>query len=265
MESGLTKTSLIEESKVEFTNTLRRIQDSVTYGYFCEKVYGRDLKQFNAVDEEQLQHLLQSLRLNGTQHVLDVGCGSGFISEYISDMTGAKVTGVDFAEDIIRDACRRTSSKRERLNFLTADFNSFPETLGKFDYIIALDSLYFVDELPEFIRILKRQLQPHGRLATFFTFKRQIGDLENALDPRTNRLGKALTNAGFYFQTRDFSDNEKIIWENAQHYAEVLKDAFIQEGYVKTYEERIWESDRNLKSINEGRSARHFYLTGSRM
>lgn len=104
---------------------------------------------------------------------------------------------------------------------------------------------------------------PGGQFAAFFTFKKKIGDSENKLNPETNKLGKALANARFNFQTHDFSLNEKVIWESTKKFAEILKESFIAEGYREIYEERIWESERNLKTIYEDRSARSLYLTES--
>lgn len=261
MELTKNKPSLAEDSAYGFSYTLRQLQESSTYGLFCEKVYGRNLRQFNAVDEEQLQKLLSSLNLNESHSLLDLGCGSGFISEYISDVTGAKVTGIDFAEEIIESALNRTHLKRDRLNFLTADLNAIPQTLNKFNFIISVDTLYFASELAESIKAIKNLLMPGGQFAAFFTFKKKIGDSENKLNPETNKLGKALTNARFNFQTYDFSSNEKVIWENTKKIAEIFKESFIAEGYREIYEERTWESERNLKSIYEDRSARSLYLT----
>lgn len=259
----------VDDSLVEFTRTLLRIQESSAYGTFCERVYGRDLRQLNAVDEEQLQMLLSSLQLDETHRVLDLGCGGGFISEYISDITGAKVTGIDFADDIIKSAQKRTSQKKERLTFQTADLNKLSETFEKkllnssekFHFIISIDTLYFVDDITDVIKTMKRLLQPGGQFATFYTYKKQAGDEGNKLNPKQNKLGKALTSSGFRYETHDFTENEKLIWQKTKQTAEALIQSFITEGHQKTYEERIWEANRNLTASNEARSARSFYLT----
>jgi 2-polyprenyl-3-methyl-5-hydroxy-6-metoxy-1,4-benzoquinol methylase len=87
---------------------LLKSQKSKAYGEFCKKVYGRNLCQFNMFDEEQLQKLLTELNLNNTHIVLDLGCGNGLISEYISDLTGAKVIGIDYAGGAIKEAQKLT-------------------------------------------------------------------------------------------------------------------------------------------------------------
>lgn len=244
-----------------FVQTLLRLQNSPTYGLFCEKVYGRNLCQFNALDEEQLQALVSALNLNSTHSVLDLGCGGGFISEYISDKTGASVTGVDFAKEVIELAQQRTSSKRQRLNFIVGNLNALSDEIGKFDIILSIDTLYFVEDLSASIRSFKKLLTLDGRIAAFYTYKRKPGDIENALKPESNKLGKALTAAGFRFETHDYSSNEQQIWTTAKNVAEELKELFTAEGNIKTYQGRVSESEENLNSILEGRSARSFYLT----
>jgi len=47
-----------------------------------------------------------ALDLNENNHVLDVGCGIGATTEYISDLTGAKFTGIDLAAPCVERATR---------------------------------------------------------------------------------------------------------------------------------------------------------------
>ena len=49
--------------------------------------------------------------------MLDLGCGNGKMAEYISDCTGANLTGIDFIPFAIQQAQERTQAKRDRLEF----------------------------------------------------------------------------------------------------------------------------------------------------
>lgn len=64
----------------------------------CERVFGRDLGQHGYMNQAQLDLLLQVLQLDASHHGLDLGCGNGLIAEYVSDRTGAHITGLDYAE-----------------------------------------------------------------------------------------------------------------------------------------------------------------------
>jgi 2-polyprenyl-3-methyl-5-hydroxy-6-metoxy-1,4-benzoquinol methylase len=70
-------------------------EQSATSRKFCEQVYGLNLCQFNSMSMIQLHKLLEVMNLGEEDHILDLGCGAGLISEYISDLTGASVVGID--------------------------------------------------------------------------------------------------------------------------------------------------------------------------
>ena len=215
-----------------FTDTLFCLQNSEAYSQFCEKVYGRNLCQFNVLDEEQLQHLLSALEIQPSHSVLDIGCGPGFISEYISDVTGAKVTGVDFAGQAMKAARARTMDKANRLQFVEGNLDSLPSVLGQFDFIVSVDTLCFADDLLSCMKQVRSLLKPTGIFAAFCSYTQKEAPLGD-LDPRTSRYGQALTQAGFTFQVFGYSLNERI----------------------------IWEAERTLTFIKEERRARTFFLT----
>lgn len=84
----------------------------------CERAFGRDLGQEGMVDMEPLDDLLNRFKLGSDDAGLDPGCGSGGMSEYISDQTGAHVTGIDISPSAIEVARQRTADKRNQLGFL---------------------------------------------------------------------------------------------------------------------------------------------------
>lgn len=67
---------------------------------------------------DSVNDLIAHLEVGEGDKVLDLGCGAGGISEYISDVTGAHVTGLDYAATAIETATIRTSGKRDRLVFV---------------------------------------------------------------------------------------------------------------------------------------------------
>ena len=56
--------------------------------------------------------------------VLDLGCATGKISEYISDLTNAQITGIDYVKNAIKRAKERTFNKSSKLTFQHMDFNN---------------------------------------------------------------------------------------------------------------------------------------------
>jgi SAM-dependent methyltransferase len=77
---------------------------SIAHSKLCERVFGQDLTQDGQADMESVNDLISHLRIGKDDKVLDLGCGAGGISEYISDETGAHVTGLDYAATAIETA-----------------------------------------------------------------------------------------------------------------------------------------------------------------
>jgi glycosyltransferase involved in cell wall biosynthesis/SAM-dependent methyltransferase len=98
-----------------------------------------------------------ALALPAGARILDVGCGSGWLSEYFARL-GYDVWGIDISDDLIRMARERVESVPYNLDhetalrcrFLTHDIEIAPlpkEFGAKFDAIICYDSLHhLVDE-----------------------------------------------------------------------------------------------------------------------
>jgi SAM-dependent methyltransferase len=69
--------------------------------------------------------------------VLDVGCGSGRIGEFVLEAGASEYVGVDFAEPMIELARSRLARFEDRVELLTDDFLTAP-LKGKFDVVLAL-------------------------------------------------------------------------------------------------------------------------------
>lgn len=69
--------------------------------------------------------------------ILDVGCGSGRIGEFVLEAGAEHYVGVDFAEPMIALAQARLQRFGDRVELLTADFLTAP-LRGEFDVILAL-------------------------------------------------------------------------------------------------------------------------------
>jgi 2-polyprenyl-6-hydroxyphenyl methylase/3-demethylubiquinone-9 3-methyltransferase len=100
--------------------------------------------------------------------VLDVGCGAGFLSNYLA-AKGAAVTGIDTSRDALAVAHEHDTSGRAR--YLEADALSLPFADGSFDAVCAMDFLEHVETPERAIAEASRVLAPGG-LFFFYTFNR---------------------------------------------------------------------------------------------
>lgn len=110
------------------------------------------------------QRLIQDLEVTEGEAVLDLGCGTGLLAEYIAEIVGPRglVVGVDPLAFRIEIAKRRT---RSNLNFRTGnayDLSEFsPDT---FDVVCMNAVFHWLPEKQEPLRQIIRVLKPGGRL-----------------------------------------------------------------------------------------------------
>lgn len=181
--------------------------------------------------------------------VLDAGCGTGRIAEYISDKTGAGVTGIDYIPEAVNAALARTAAKRDRLDYYTADLTTPFHDERRFDVILALDTIYF-DKAESILSHWKRFLKQNGRIAVFY------------LSPDGSDISVEISGAGLSFEVYDLS------WENWEH--QQLKHAVVNELKVEFESENlifIWKnlveesvSSREPYNPEETRMKRYLYI-----
>ena len=100
--------------------------------------------------------------------VLDVGCGGGFLTNYLAPL-GHAVTGLDLASDALKVA--RLHDATGRVEYIEGDAFRLPFPDGTFDAVCALDFLEHVEEPGLAIREAARVLVPGGGFI-FYTFNR---------------------------------------------------------------------------------------------
>ncbi len=108
--------------------------------------------------------------LGASKHVLDVGCGAGLLSNFLS-LLGHQVTGIDLSYTSLRYAKERDVSKSVR--YLQANANSMPFEDDSFDAVCAMDLLEHVETPWQVVREAARVLKPGG-VFFFHTFNRNL-------------------------------------------------------------------------------------------
>lgn len=249
-----------DEAQAGFSAMMILSAESAVSAEFNRRLHGENLCQFNMMSMDQLGKMLEELDLQPGETVLDAGCGVGTIAEYISDKTGAKMTGVDFAEEAIQWARDRTTGKRDRLAYDIGNMNALDYPDHSFDAIIAIDTLYFVKDLNAVMRNLKRMLKPGGRMGIFWSQFVDEGDTADDLLPDHTKLAVAAREANLGYRYVDYTEQEKHSWERCMQISEELKDAFMEEGTLQLYKARVDEGNYILERIRKGGISRYLYL-----
>lgn len=149
----------------EKSDSVLKVFDSMADEYV--KYFGEDWEFINEIKEFASQ-----FKDNST--VLDLGCGSGYIANYLCGLN-LNAIGIDFSEEMIKIA----REKYPDVKFLKADFiyieNHFKE--NSVDGLVAIYSLYFIpkEKFESVLRSLSRILKSGGK----FLFVTQNGTGEN--------------------------------------------------------------------------------------
>ena len=233
---------------------------SAAHSRLCERVFGEDLCQEGMVDMAAIEDLLGRLDLKPGDHLLDLGCGAGAIAKYISERTGARVTGLDYSAPAIAVANERTADKRDRLTFLQGDMNALDLPAGSFDAAISLDTLYWVADLADTLSQVVRTIKPGGQIGIFMLQGRGEGDPPEILEADNTRLAQALSKLGLRYQAHDYTARNAEFWKRVKEAASDLRDDFEAEGNGFIAASLIREADEEfLPAIEAGTLARYLY------
>ncbi len=127
-----------------------------------------DAKGYNKNSSLQWQWAMSAIEKypwNGKERVLDIGCGDGKISAFISEhCTKGLVVGLDISEKMI-DFASSVFQKQHFPNLLyqVGDIRSLP-FVEQFDLIVAFCSLHYVVEQDKALSSIYKSLVPGGSL-----------------------------------------------------------------------------------------------------
>lgn len=150
------------------------------------------------------------------QHVLDVGCGSGYGSLKLQQ-AGYDVTGVDISEEMIRLAKQKRSN--ENIRFQQADINDLPFADATFDAMLSINVIEWT-KVPEVaLNEMTRVLKSGGLLC--------VGVLGATAGPRQHSYPRVYG--------KDVMQNTMMPWE----FVRLAKE----KGYELVAEQGVWKKE----------------------
>lgn len=238
---------------------------SEAHAAFCARVFGADLAQNGFADVAQLERLAVATGLAPGVHALDVGCGNGKIAAFLAERTGARLTGLDYSAEAIRQAQELAAGSEGRLSFVVGDVNHLELPPATFDVVLAIDTIYFSDDYAATLRALSAALRPGGRIGLLYSYgwepwvpKGQFP--AERLPPEMTPLADALGACGLRFQTWNLTDEEYALAVRRRAVLEELHEQFAAEGNLFIYEQRMGDAEGIRRAIEEGLHARYLYL-----
>jgi ubiquinone/menaquinone biosynthesis C-methylase UbiE len=127
--------------------------------------------------------VLEKMRINPTDNVLDVGCGIGWLARRLARLVPeGRVVGMDISDEMIRQA-RRASVDHDNLLFVTGEVAQIPWQPQFFTHAISVESSYYWPDPGAGLREIFRVLAEGGSAWTLINYYRdnpychQWGDL----------------------------------------------------------------------------------------
>ncbi|WP_164491626.1 class I SAM-dependent methyltransferase [Staphylospora marina] len=125
--------------------------------------------------------ILDQIPLEGHEHILDAGCGTGVfllpLAERLKGKSG-KITGLDLSSGILKELKERAQGY-DNVSLVQGDLQEklpFPDET--FDLVMAHFVLYHLEHIPHAIRELKRVLKPGGTLLLSTGSHKNLFELE---------------------------------------------------------------------------------------
>ncbi len=153
--------------------------------------------------------------------VLDLGCGDGRWSEYLSMLGAKKVLGVDISQDMVDLALQRVTKKSlENVEIVRADIQNLLIEDSLFDIAFSTFSLMYFTNLEEVVCKISKILKNGGRLY-ISTNIIHISD-HNLREKLKGSAVPVVLGGG----------NQKIVVENLVQSAEQYHSAFASAGLI---------------------------------
>ncbi len=124
-----------------------------------------DYQRNSQAQEKWARELIDKLRLNGTEDVLDLGCGDGKVTAEIARLVhNGSIIGVDSSSAMIALASEQyPSSQYPNLSFQVMDARQLAFD-GCFDVVFSNAALHWVKDHEPVVRGLFKSLKPGGKI-----------------------------------------------------------------------------------------------------
>ena len=117
---------------------------------------------------QKIDYLLAEADIRGGHHVIEPGCGTGRLTEILSDAVGSGglVMALDISPRMI-EACRRRLGARRNVKIQCAAVEDFAFPKEAFDIVICHSVFPHFDDKAAALGILSATLKPDGKLMVF--------------------------------------------------------------------------------------------------
>ena len=159
------------------------------------------------------EELIRKIEIDGSERVLDIGCGDGKITASIADLVPkGSVLGIDSSKEMVRFAKERFPPQiHKNLRFGEADARNlrFDE---EFDLVVSFAALHWVIDQGPVLGGIRRALKPGGRIFLQFGGRGNAAAPLGIADEMTGEERWRRYFEGFDFRYGFFGLDEYRVW-----------------------------------------------------
>jgi trans-aconitate 2-methyltransferase len=139
--------------------------------------------QISALQASMAEEVLLLLDLNGTERILDIGCGNGkTTTEIAARVPHGAVVGVDASAAMIAFAAAHTDPAfHPNLQFAVADARHLPYQ-HEFDLVVSFNALHWIPDQAEALHSIRSAVKPAGQVQLRLVSKGKRKSLEDTIE-----------------------------------------------------------------------------------
>src|SRR5215469_8949772 len=168
---------------------------------------------------EGIAEAAAALRLSAGGTLVDLACGRGSYGLEIAGRTGARLIGVDFSAEAIRQASEQAPRFGATADFRVGDLAATGLEDGSATAVLCVDAIHFAPQPEAAYREIRRILAVGGRVVLTCWEPHHPGDERLPARLRHVDLRAGLAGAGFAdIEVRErpgWRDRERAMWEEA--------------------------------------------------
>jgi ubiquinone/menaquinone biosynthesis C-methylase UbiE len=141
--------------------------------FFMSRIFEKGNAELNS-------HVLQSLSIQGNEHLLEIGFGTGLIlSKIATSLDGGCIEGIDFSDLMVKIARKRNkrSIGAGRAKIHSGNFDEAEFRESSFDKIYTVNTIYFWKDPDATVAKIFRLLKPGGKLFIGFHEKSDMKEM----------------------------------------------------------------------------------------
>ncbi len=138
--------------------------------------------RLSALQAAMAEEVLSLLTLQGSERILDIGCGNGkTTAEIAARVPQGSVTGVDASAEMIAFAKDRWTSAHPNLQFAVADARKLPFDHA-FDLIVSFNALHWIPDQALPLQSIRSAISPGGMVRLRLVSKGERKSLEDVIE-----------------------------------------------------------------------------------